>query len=391
MDRRPGVALIRGGALNPYETQSYALLKADFDIVAIGSRVRANPMEYVDIPYRLLPTASTFARKLGGRRSAGFANHSLARLGRSRFDAERLVGFSRAVGKSAILHSAETVLPVSQQAAERVARGSQVLILTCWETIPFRYDDDQRLSDRKEIVKAATSLFLAVTERARRALLAEGVPEERIAVVPAGVDCSRFRPGPKCAALRKEWGVPSGHPIILYVGRLIQEKGLLELVRAFALQSRRDSHLVFVGAGNQGPRIMRAAQALGVYDRIYVRSAAPYRSLPQIYATADVVVAPSLPTPYWEEQFGMVLVETMACGRPLVSTMSGAIPEVVGDGGRLVSPYDVAGLADAIEEVLSDGTLATSLGEAGRRRATSLYDVNVVAGAVRAHYLKLLS
>lgn len=391
MVERTGVALLRGGALNPYEMQSYALLSTEFDVLAIGSKDRANPTEYVDIPVRLLPTPRSLAAQLVGSRPTALTARKLSNLGMPWLDVDRLLGLERSVEGRSILHSAETVLPVSQQAAELVAKGSQRLVLTCWETIPFRYDDDPQLSRRKEIVKDAAHLYLAVTERARSALVTEGVPEEKISVVPAGVDCSRFAPSQKSHSLLRDWEIPSYHPVVLYVGRLIQEKGLLELVRAFALMAHRKAHLVFLGAGNQEARIVRAARALGVAERVRVRPAAPYRSLPQIYATADVVVAPSLPTPYWEEQFGMVLVETMACGRPLVTTGSGAIPQVVGDAAYVVPPYDVPALAEALEEVLSDEQLASRLSEAGRTRATSLYDVNLVANAIATQYRRVLS
>ena len=215
------------------------------------------------------------------------------------------------------------------------------------------------------MVRAATSLFLAVTKRARAALLEEGVDPAKIAVVPAAVDCDRFHPAVPTTDFRTRWEVPASVPLIVYVGRLIQEKGLVELIRAFTLSSRPQAHLVFVGTGNQGPRLTTAAAALGVSDRVHIVPFVSYGEMPDVFRSADLVVAPSLPTPYWEEQFGMVLVEAMASGRALVTTASGAIPEVVGDGAVLVPPYDIEALTGVMDRLLTDPEERSTLGLEG--------------------------
>ncbi len=154
---------------------------------------------------------------------------------------------------------------------------------------------------------------------------------------------------------------------------------------------KQSARLVLIGAGDQAPRIRSAADALGVRSHVHVEPMVSYNDLPRVYASADVVVAPSLTTPYWEEQFGMVLVEALASGRALLSTSSGAIPEVVGDAARLVRPYDVPALSAALEELLGDDTMRKQLETAGRERALTKYDVRVVASQVVAAYESVLS
>ena len=298
----------------------------------------------------------------------------------------------RAVEGRDILHAAETVLPVSHQCARIADSTRSSLVLTCWETIPFRYDDDPRLAARKAYVRPRTSHFIAVTERAKVALLAEGVAREQISVVPAAVDCERFAPASPDPDLRRRWGVPDDALVVLYIGRMIQEKGITELVTAFArCQPPHHAHLVMVGNGNQAGRVRIAARALAVSDRVHVLPGVSYRELPAHYATADVVVAPSLTTPYWEEQFGMVLAETMASGRPLITTTSGAIPEVVGDAASLVPPYDGEALAAALAELLTQPERRAALAQSSRQRALSRYALPVVAARLRQVYAQVLT
>jgi starch synthase len=383
MTRLPSVALLRGEALNPYEMQVYGALTDHFDLLAVGRRRPLHEVDRVPLPTVLL-------HSIGEVHALSAVHRRLSRRWRIPGDPDRLFGLAGAVGRRDVLHAAETVLPVSEQAAElAVERGSK-LVLTCWETIPFRYDDDPVLAARKVKVKRATSIYLAVTDRARTALLAEGIPSDLIRVVPASIDCTRFRPLPRQSSVRRGWGVPAGARVALYVGRLIQEKGVVELVRAFAGVDDCAAHLVLVGSGNQGERLQIAARTLGVSDRVHVAAGVSHGALPQLYAAADVVVAPSLTTPYWEEQFGMVLGEALACGRPLITTASGAIPEVVGDAACVVEPYDVPALTRALAELLGDAAAQESLGRAGRHRAETLYDVPVVARRLAGVYTEML-
>ena len=137
----------------------------------------------------------------------------------------------------------------------------------------------------------------------------------------------------------------------------------------------KDAQLLFVGTGNQSLRLLVAAKAHGVSDVVRFVPGVSYREIPFVYAAADIVVAPSLPTPYWEEQFGMVLAEAMASGRALLSTTAGAIPEVVGDAGVLVPPYDSEALSEALKTLLHDSRERFALGSAARERAHRLFSV----------------
>ena len=385
-DHRPGrprVAILRGEALNPFELQAYGPLVRDFELLAIGRRRASYETNLIGVPTRLLPSLAQIPH-------SSRAWHRASAMNLRARDSDRLLGLKAAVRGCDILHGAETAIALSEQAAEIVAAEGSRLVLTCWETIPFRFDDDPFLSRRKTLVRSATSRFIAVTQRAKAALIDEGVAADSVVVIPAAVDCDRFHPDVR-SDLRQRWNVPTSAPLLLYVGRLIQEKGLVELLRAFAAIRSPRAHLAFVGNGNQRERLAVAAATLGVSDRVHLVPSASYAEIPCVYAAADLVVAPSLPTPYWEEQFGMVLVEAMASGRALVTTTSGAISEVVGDCAVLVPPYDIRALTYALERLLQEPQERMALGLRARDRASHLYSIPRVASQLADCYRGVLS
>jgi glycosyltransferase involved in cell wall biosynthesis len=111
---------------------------------------------------------------------------------------------------------------------------------------------------------------------------------------------------------------------------------------------------LIVGAGPEEGRLRKHADELGISDAVEVRPTVPYDEMPTIYASASCMVLASLPMRWWEEQFGMVLVEAMAAGLPIVASGSGAIPEVAGESASYFRPGDWLALARA----LADGPLA---------------------------------
>lgn len=181
-----------------------------------------------------------------------------------------------------------------------------------------------------------------------------------------GVDIDIFRPSSRPA-------FESPSPTVLFVGRFVRGKGVFDLLEAFA---RIDSEatLRLVGRGD-GARLENRACDLGLSDTVTVEGEVPHDRLPQYYAAASVVC---LPTHY--ESFGMVNVEAMACGTPVVTTNLPGIREYATDGENalLVPPGDVGALATALEDVLSSPTLAARLGESGRETA-ECYSWNATA------------
>ena len=184
----------------------------------------------------------------------------------------------------------------------------------------------------------------------------EHAPARKIHVVANGIDFDRVRiSSPEAPMrLRRELGLEQGR-IVLMAARLHPEKGYEILLRAMQLLKPRVEGLVLLiaGTGALESHYRLLTRTLGLEG--VVRFLGFRRDLPDLMAAADVVVLPSL-----AEAFGLVLAEAIYLGKPVVATRVGGIPEGVEDGvdGVLVAPGDAAALAEALERVLSDTSLA---------------------------------
>lgn len=348
--------LLRGHSVNPWDLRPWERLQDRYDVSVVVTGSNEFDTSGLALPAHRL-------RTLRDRLPAGRAGRALAYAA-----GERYVGLERVLQGADIVHAAEIHSWFSAQAATLRDRLGFRLALTVWETIPFlealRWPRERRY---RHAVLPAADLLLPATERARRALLLEGVGPERIRVCHPGIDTERFEAaaGGHAAADR-----PAGEHLILSPGRLVWEKGHQDVMRALALLHRGEvrtpagevvrPRLLIVGSGPERERLRAYAADLGLSDAVEIR-AVPYEEMPGVFASASVMVLASqaianaalylfdIPRAFWEEQFGLVLAEAMAAGLAIVTTTSGAIPEVVdGAGVELVAPGDWPAIARAL-------------------------------------------
>lgn len=230
---------------------------------------------------------------------------------------------------------------------------------------------------------------IAGTRAAGRVLRRAGF-EGELAVVPQmGVDEDRFRPDPAGGAEeRRALGLAPGDFVVGFVGRLVPEKGPDLLVEALArLPSAR---LVLVGGGPEARPLSDLARRSGVDDRVVVTGPVESLRVPRLMTAFDALVLPSRTTPGWSEQFGRVLVEAMACGVAVVGSDSGAIPEVVGEAGRIVPEDDTEALVDTLAELRERSGLRDELAERGRARVLRRFTQDRVADETVGFYERLL-
>lgn len=285
--------------------------------------------------------------------------------------------FNDLLQRTDVLNAPEVYSCFSAQAVREADRLGKFVAITVYETLQkhiTRWLPPYATNIRRVIQRA--NLFLPVTERAAVYLQSIGVPSDRIEVLSPGIRLDRFVP------------VEDSHEgcRILFVGRLVSEKGVRDLLMAFTQASRNDRRLELwiCGGGPLQREVEIAARSLPIRYLGYV----PRHNLPTVYSHADIFVLPSryrirYGLTLWEEQFGFALVEAMAAGLPIVATTCGAIPEVIGPDNYLVSQGDIPALTRALIELSSDAAVRKELGRYNRIRAEERFDA-----CMQAHRLE---
>lgn len=196
------------------------------------------------------------------------------------------------------------------------------------------------------------SRIISVSQALADLAIELGANPARVHVIPNGVDMNTFRPDDKEQA-RKELGLPLDAPLVVAVAHLKPTKGHTELVRALARVPGKP-RLVIVGAQADCYGYIRTLQneiqTLGLTDRVLLAGSQPHTRIPRYLVAADATVLAS-----YREGCPNVVLESMACGTPVIATRVGAVPDLVEDGcsGRIVPPRDEAALSQAITDVLS--------------------------------------
>jgi glycosyltransferase involved in cell wall biosynthesis len=202
-----------------------------------------------------------------------------------------------------------------------------------------------------------------------------------LSVLPqVGVDPELFPPTP---------ARPPDRPFTVgYVGRLLEAKGLLDLLDAVA--GLADAQLLLVGNGELRPQIEARAAQLGIAGWVTIQSAVATTDVPKMMHQMDVLVLPSRTTRTWKEQFGRVLIEAMSCAIPVVGSSSGEIPNVVGDGGLIFPEGDVDALRALLLRLRDDEALRNRLARKGRHRVLERYTQAAVARGYWEVYRRMI-
>lgn len=211
---------------------------------------------------------------------------------------------------------------------------------------------------------------VAVSAAVKDALLVSGIKREKIHMVHNAVSLDRFNPSRiDRKAVRRELGVSEKDSLVGTVGKLHKGKGVYELLGAVAAIAKENAavRLVFAGDGEEREKLEEEAERLGIRDMVIFTGLV--KDVERIYAAMDIFVLPS----NCSEAFGMVIIEAMAMGKPVIGTIVGGIPELITDGknGIIVPPGDKKALAAAIREYLRDSDLSSRMAAAGRQAAES--------------------
>lgn len=240
----------------------------------------------------------------------------------------------------------------------------------------------QRISIERLLGQQADRIAATCTDEVFE-LIRMGVPRARISVVPCGVDVERFKP---------EGGRPArgdfAHRLVT-VGRLVPRKGFATVIAA--LRALPDTELVIAGGpdkcelgDDEHGRFLRAfAESMGVSEQVRLAGRVSRRQMPALLRSADAVVCAP-----WYEPFGIVALEAMACGVPVVASAVGGLTDTVVDGvtGALVPPRKPRALAETLHQLLARRAMREQMGAVGRDRACARYSWDRVATEITRVY-----
>lgn len=248
-------------------------------------------------------------------------------------------------------------------------------IVKARETKKEGSDMFRRLEAERNIVQGVSHLVATAPEEIEILINDYGAPPEKIALIPCGVDPKLFYPENRQQS-KKALGL-TGKKVAIYVGRLEENKGLGTLLEALEILAKKNSpclqdlRLIIVGGDDWSKNhLKKTLLSRGLTSWVTFVGAKSQEELPLYYRAADVCVVPS-----YYETFGLVAIEAMACGTPVIASRVGGLKFTVVDGatGYHVPPRDPLALAEKIEQILSNPIVSRKLGETAARRVHQIF------------------
>ncbi|MBC7825209.1 MAG: glycosyltransferase family 4 protein [Candidatus Parcubacteria bacterium] len=267
------------------------------------------------------------------------------------------------------------------------------LPFVCYFQTPFSSD----LNRQNQFALAHTDRYIAVSHQTKQTWVEFGLPDSKIEVVHNGTDLSQFKPPQDFLATRQQWGISEHAKVVSYAGRIDPEKGIEYLIKAVALLATQEPDIKLMIAGrpvvhinavkgteceDKGMNYQRSleqlAKDLGIGDRVqFVGHLSDPASLYQI---SDVSVLPSI----WAEPFGRSIIESLACGTPVVASRAGGIPEILtGElAANLVPARDEKALAKGLSEVIHWRETDPGLGQRCSDHVVNHFSLESMIGGV---------
>lgn len=290
--------------------------------------------------------------------------------------------------KPDLIHIDEEPFSTVTYQSMRIANGLQVpSLFFAWQNIlkkypvPFSWIEQYNFRTSKAAI--------AGNREAKEVLRKKGY-EKSVAVIPQfGIDPTVFRKLEADDLRMRLFGSDEVH-VIGYGGRLVEEKGVMLLVEAFA-RLPENARLLLIGDGPLKDQIRTVAVKRGIEKRLVILGSVPSQEMPQYLNCLSCLVLPSLTRSNWKEQFGRILIEAMACEVPVIGSDSGEIPSVIGDAGVVVPEGNVEALTNAIESLLGSPHGLKELARRGRERVLQHFTQHIIAEQTLQVYREVLA
>lgn len=384
------LALLMGNRYNPWHLQGFKRLPGNPTVTAFRaeSQIQDHFKERGDGTDWMQRERIYFDTQAGNALARAYYTFAERYLGRT----PRVLPFHEQLKGYDIVHSWELFTDWSASALEARRRFNIPLAITVWDLLPFNME---RIAGRRELkrnVAEGADRFVVYSERSRAMLAFERVRAERIAYVPPGVDTDLFCPG----IAARQFGLKDDDFVVLFVGWFAPRKGIDFLL--FALRKLIDEggpnakrvKLLIIGSGAGRERVEALIARLDLQSHCILTGAQSYERMPEAFRMSDVFVLPSVASDEWQEQFGMALIEAMACGRPCIASLSGAIEEIAGEAALLVQPNDFLALYRALRRVLHHADERARLGAEARSRVRKHFDLALHTNALADLYDSML-
>ncbi len=380
--KRKKILIIRGKNLNQWDLQMYEPLKDKYEIdIFVHPR---NKFEINNIPFNNVRINDTleFLR----------APFSISKKNKQLYFYENEL--NRILPKYDIVHSAEVITNYTHSICRLKEKHRYKVITTVWENIPWKSIHSQFSNQIRNYVIDKIDFFIAPTNYSKNALLIEGIEENKIQTIYPGFDLSSFNSNENFELIKNKYKISENELVILFIGRLTFQKGIFDLLASIKhliqFYNNSEFKVIIIGKGKESHKVNELIKRYNIEDKIILIQNLAYSEISKYYHISDVFVCPSLPEMNWQEQFGMVFAESMACGVPVLGGNSGAIPEVIKNSGLLSIPGNYIDLAEKLNQLLIDESLRKVYSANGKENAMKYYDSKKQSEEIDKIYSKLL-
>ena len=285
-----------------------------------------------------------------------------------------------------ILHIDEEPYSLVTYQTMRIAKRLKIKSLFfTWQNINKRYPYPFSSIERHNYKNA--NIAIAGNQEAKCSLQKKGFTKDIFVIPQFGVDTSVFLKQ-NVSSVKGNIFHSTDTKVIGYIGRLVEEKGIMILLDVFS-KLDRNFNLLLIGDGPLKQQILKAGKQYGIADRLTIISHVPSKEIPMYMNCIDCLILPSLTKSNWKEQFGRVLIEAMSCEVPVIGSDSGEIPNVIGDAGLLFKEGNSVDLREKIGKIFCNQRFREEMGRRGRERVENNFTQKHIAAQTLGVYQKL--